>query len=751
IISGVIGLIITVILLTISRQSHRIEVKRKMAEEELKKSRELYRTLAEAASEGVLIWSSQGIRANKTLLSWTGHSEEDLLKINIEQLFKCNITKEYDNPGILYSELNSRLFCEGLLKTFGGALIKSHADFSRILLGDQKAVLIVIRPSKDVMPVSGFSPEKRLLNNISTGFFRVTFGRRNKFISATDRTIKMLGFHDLEELIPSNIEDIFAFPDNLNDIRVSLAANKDICGRQVLLRRKNGEEFRALLSIVVVDSDSQGIWCEGSVEELAVSASHDIPYFPDLSAYSTSYLSQAPVTLIMKPATTQPWDSSAESCLSLMRNKSIEVLIITGKDNLPVGMLYLSDTAVKMTEGNSREITASDLMHSPPLLISKDSKVAEAIKLISGKPAKAVAVSSSDNLILGIISPAELISSLSNLPEIILSSIQKASSGDELQECYTRCRILAVSMIMGHADPYALSLYLATVADAISTRAVELCLSETGDPPCRFAFIHTGSAGRREQTLLTDQDNAIIFEDVHDEVFDETWRFFISLGEKINKVLDIAGYRLCTGGNMAGNPEWCQPLAAWKRYFTRWINEPGPDEILKTSVFFDFRYCYGDRQLVEDLRSHIRNNLATSDIYFHHVALAWKQFSPSASTVAQGKVNIKKLLMPLTGFVRLYALKNALTVLSTPDRILELYSTQHFDVNLLREVLKAWRDLTMIRFYQQASSISRGIEPDNIIDLNIAEHDFNSFVQNAVFAINDLMLKAGTDFYTDII
>jgi signal transduction histidine kinase len=55
IISGTIGLIIILLLIVITRQSHTIEQKRNKAEEELHKSRELYRTLAEAASEGVLI------------------------------------------------------------------------------------------------------------------------------------------------------------------------------------------------------------------------------------------------------------------------------------------------------------------------------------------------------------------------------------------------------------------------------------------------------------------------------------------------------------------------------------------------------------------------------------------------------------------------------------------------------------------------------------------------------------------------
>src|SRR4030042_2586404 len=67
-ISGLIGLVIIILLAAISRQSHKIEKKRSMAEAELHKRRELYKTLAEAASEGVFVLSAGGIPANKTLL-----------------------------------------------------------------------------------------------------------------------------------------------------------------------------------------------------------------------------------------------------------------------------------------------------------------------------------------------------------------------------------------------------------------------------------------------------------------------------------------------------------------------------------------------------------------------------------------------------------------------------------------------------------------------------------------------------------
>ena len=144
-ISGLIGIVILVLLSAISRQSHNIEKKRSKAEEELHKSRELYRTLAEAASEGVIIWSGQGLQANKTLLSWLDYSEDELKGMKLKDLFVTPDYEELNDPDELFGDLTARRSAECTIRTKNGNLIISHADFSRILLGGSKAVMIVIQ------------------------------------------------------------------------------------------------------------------------------------------------------------------------------------------------------------------------------------------------------------------------------------------------------------------------------------------------------------------------------------------------------------------------------------------------------------------------------------------------------------------------------------------------------------------------------------------------------------------------------
>ena len=107
--------------------------------------------------------------------------------------------------------------------------------------------------------------------------------------------------------------------------------------------------------------------------------------------------------------------------------------------------------------------------------------------------------------------------------------------------------------------------------------------------------------------------------------------------------------------------------------------------------------------------------------------------------------------MPLTGIVRLYALRHNINCLSTIERILELHSGRHLDSGLLFESMRAWKDLTSIRLNHQSECINKGIEPDNIIDFQIMSIELNYIAERSIASVNNLMLKAGSDFYTEII
>ncbi len=751
IISGVIGVVIVALLTAVSRQSHRIEAKRSKAEQELHKSRELYRTLAEAASEGVMIWSGNKIQANKTLLSWIDYREEELLgKLPADILISPGSTG-LNNPEIAYDELSARRNAECTLKKRNGSYIKAHASFSRILLGGMKAVLIVLRPAESIVPRESFSPQSSLLETITTGFFRITYGRKNVFLDATLPALKALGYSNLQDIIPHNAESFFVDPLQFKAFRSALESREKILEREVLLRRKGGDEIWVTVNAEIVESDTGDIWCEGTIEPLAAGRSHDNIPVAGLDEYGSTYIFQAPVSRISVPVVKCQESVKIRHAISLMKEHNTRVLVVTNRDGEPLGIVDSGTTGFKVAEGVSPDTEIFRVMSAPPAFVSHDTRVAEAFRLIGEAPGKSLLVTSGESKLCGIITYEVLTGLFSQTPDLINSEIRSAVTSRALGRIYLECRKIAVSMLLGHADPYTVSLFISGVADSICQRVMEITLEEAGDPPCRFAFIQTGSAGRREQTFSTDQDNAIIFENVTGERLKNAEVYFQALGRKVNYMLAEAGFRLCRGENMAGNPKWCQPLDRWKDYFSAWIKAPGPEELLGISIFFDFSFCYGEPDLSDTLREYIIDDLKTNDIFFHHMTLAWKHFTPSPHFLSSGKADIKRILMPLTGIIRLYSLKHGIKGLSTIERIIGLHEGRSLDSGLLYESIRAWKDLTSLRLNHQAECIRKGIEPDNIIDFQDMSTGMYYMAERAVDSVNNLMLKAGSDFYTETI
>jgi signal-transduction protein with cAMP-binding, CBS, and nucleotidyltransferase domain/PAS domain-containing protein len=747
-ISAIFGLVIMALLFAMSRQSHKIEQKRSRAEDELRKSRELYRTLAEAASEGVIIWSDQGVQANKTLLSWIGLSEDELLNRKLTDILESDISNGRDDPGKLWEELSARQYTVCMLKTEAGSTLSCHADFSRLTLGDRSAVLIVIRPAAGHASASAIQLPVSLLDSAGIGFFRLTYSKNPRFIHATAPTLDLLGYHDIRELQRQNVDSLFADARQAEMLREMLQRESQFFNREVVLRKRDGREFRALVSLRVVNAGTDEPWCDGSLELISVSATGQQLPVSGYDPFGASYIMGTPVSAVMRPPVTCSENTPLDRVSSLMKENNTGVIIVLNNNGEPLGVADAASMGVAIVGGMPSGSEIFRIMHAPPQFVREDDTVAAALDRIRNSPAGCLLVTGKTNRVTGMVTDRDLAHAAAMTPALLLEEIKRAESVNGLRKIWQAGMRASLAMLHGHGDAYSISLTISTVADAICQRVMEIAIGEAGKPPCRFSFIQTGSAGRREQSFLTDQDNAIIFENLSGERLEKANDYFLALGKRVNVMLDTIGFSLCKGNNMAGNLKWCQPLDVWKDYFADWIRVPGPSEILDISIFFDFRFCFGDEALCDELREYVKTSLQAGDIFFYHMSSALRQFNPSHSVLSEETTDIKRLLMALTGAIRLYALKHGIDGHSTVDRILGLHDGKHISNDLLRRAVRAWKDLSYIRLSHQAACMDSGREPDNRVDFRVRQAGSQFAAALAIDDINELMLKAGNDFHS---
>ena len=178
-----------------------------------------------------------------------------------------------------------------------------------------------------------------------------------------------------------------------------------------------------------------------------------------------------------------------------------------------------------------------------------------------------------------------------------------------------------------------------------------------------------GSQGRGEQLLHTDQDNALVFEDVPKRRLKPVTNYFLELSKCVNKGLKTIGYEYCPADMMASNPNWCKSLSQWKDTVSSWILNPGQEEVLLSSIFFDYNYTFGRKELVTALSDHIFSLSSQHQMFYYHLASGalqnpsptgfFRQFLVEQDGKYKDFFDLKRrALMPLTDAARVLILSH---------------------------------------------------------------------------------------------
>jgi CBS domain-containing protein len=187
----------------------------------------------------------------------------------------------------------------------------------------------------------------------------------------------------------------------------------------------------------------------------------------------------------------------------------------------------------------------------------------------------------------------------------IRRTIARSDGVPALADAARDIRRLANHMLRQGVSAWQLTQIISTLNDALTRRLIKLEHDRHGIQELNWCWLALGSEGRYEQTLATDQDNGLIFEDGGGAGAESMRKRLLPFARSVNDGLDACGFPLCRGEIMAGNPRWCLSLGEWHEQFAGWIRAPQPEALLKASIFFDFRPVYGRDSLAEGLRERL--------------------------------------------------------------------------------------------------------------------------------------------------
>ncbi|SHN26939.1 CBS domain-containing protein [Cyclobacterium lianum] len=445
-------------------------------------------------------------------------------------------------------------------------------------------------------------------------------------------------------------------------------------------------------------------------------------------------------------AATQIMRKEMSSCLFVGRDKSNIVGVITD--------ITLRDNV--LAEGVSPERAVVEIMDKKLVSIPKEAFVYEALLLMFRTKTRYLLVSEG-GVYIGVTSRNRILTIQSQSPFIFIQSVKLALDKEELKLKWQQVPGIVDQLIQRGVRAEIINQIISTIADTIALRVIEQVVKEQGEPPARFVFFVLGSEGRKEQTLKTDQDNAIIYEDKANEQRSLVRDYFLGFAKEVSDRLNEIGFNFCQGGFMASNPKWTHSLSHWKKNYATWFQESSIETVMSYGTFFDCRPIYGDFTLLEDLKAYMDEQLQHPlERFFFNMAqnalqydtqLTWLKNIRTFKVEKEQVFDIKKAMTPMVDAIRLYALANRIFETNTGKRLKILTDKGVFAADVSAELYQAYYYLMSLRLEKQAVDIIKNKRaPVNYIRINSLTKVQVVTIREIFKVIRDLQLKVKIEF-----
>lgn len=756
--SLVISGAVVLLLLFVLQQSLHIERQRQEVLDSLRESTERYHTLAEVTTEGTLLILDGRCRyANPTFLEMSGYTSGQLEFLELKDL----LPRAQENQSIWERfeydagemPADGETF-EGVLQRADGRLLECLLALNHIAIAGEHGFILLAR---DIVRRGAILSQDGILHAAQmapVGIFRARATRRAALIESNPAA--RMFFHQSSPALA----DLFSVPAEFEAVMRTLQDGGEI-NDHILLSETNDAtaRFLSLSARLVRDGRDRTAYIDGVLADVSVSRRQEAGRQALIERLQASLLFlHQPIAQMGRDALVCDVQTSIAQLARQMTARNVTAALVEAREGAIIGIVTDHDLRARvLAETVSPAAPISSVMSAPLARIREDALVYEALMHMEEKGVRHLAVEDADGQIVSVIDNKSLIQFQRYGPIVLGREIARAATPEDVAQCARRTPLLVKALLDSSARPRHVTNMLASICDAVTRRLVELAIEEQGSPPAAFAFIGMGSQGRQEQTLLTDQDNGVIFAVPSEADLPRVTDYFLTLGERVCTGLNQAGYAFCRGSVMASNPRWCRSLPEWISGFDDWVSKAEPQEIIDLSIFFDFRTVYGDAELTRKLRRAIHEILSEKPAFLNYFAQNALQFKPplrllgsiylgGGSTEHSGEINLKDAMMPIVAFARLYALYHQVDQTHTLERIDVLGERNVILPSSRDEIVAAYDFLMQLRLQTQVAAIQAGRQLSNLIHPGKLGYIQQELMKQAFAQIAAVQKKISYDF-----
>jgi CBS domain-containing protein len=362
--------------------------------------------------------------------------------------------------------------------------------------------------------------------------------------------------------------------------------------------------------------------------------------------------------------------------LGTMHERRVGSMLVLGDQGQVLGILTRHDILGRVTLPQRPLSTPiSEVMSQPVHTLDVQHRLSDAAMLMSRHGLRHVPVLR-EGRVVNILSERDLFAMQRLSLKQLGARLRSAPDEATLVMLAGRIREFARNLLGQGVHARQLTELVSHLNDLLAERLVELVAARRGLDLSRACWLAFGSEGRGEQTVATDQDNGLVFDSDDAERDRPVW---LAFGREVNEALDRAGYPLCKGGVMAGNPACCRTPAEWADRIGSWIEHGAPQDLLDASIYFDLRPVAGQLALAAPLQRLIAQAPARVPRFLKQMAdnslrrgvpLNWRGGLDPTEEGAHAWIDLK--LQGTAIFVdaaRLYALAHGLDARGTRARL----------------------------------------------------------------------------------
>lgn len=421
-------------------------------------------------------------------------------------------------------------------------------------------------------------------------------------------------------------------------------------------------------------------------------------------------------------------DAPLVDAVAVMRERNISSLVVV-EDGKPVGIFTDRDLRNKVVAAGlgPAALRVRQIMSAPLAVVGEETLLYQALSEMSQRQVHRLGVVDAGGRLAGIVTDTDILRLQAHSPQQLVQDIEKAQHLDALQAVHGRIQELVQHLAgtgMGIRDLVRL---IAHLNDRIALRLIGLLHAQgfADLDPDSFAFLALGSEGRGEQTLATDQDNAIVHAD---DLPPATVTRIAEFSQALSDGLITIGVPACPGGIMAKNAAWRKSLGEWKNRIAGWMATPVPENILACSTFLDLRTVYGNPAFEPALKEQIYASSAANRLFLMRMVENGLRFTPPLGWFGRikgerdgehsGQLEIKKAgIFAVTDGIKALAIQHRLLTGSTAQRLDALAAAGVLKAADAEDLAEAFAFLVQLRLRSQVEDIREGRAPDNYIPL----------------------------------